>query len=132
MASDEGPWGRKTPDPTAARRTPPPRIGGRRLLWLLFLAGLGGIVLALAKAFPEAVRTRDDWGNVAYFAGFLVLLAAGAFRARWVGVRQLLLHLAIWTAITAVLSLGYAYRDELEPVIPILEPAILRLGYTID
>jgi hypothetical protein len=25
-----------------------------------------------------------------------------------------------------------AYRDELEPIIPILEPAILRLGYTIQ
>jgi hypothetical protein len=25
-----------------------------------------------------------------------------------------------------------AYRDELQPVLPILEPAILRLGYTIQ
>ena len=113
MTSDEGPWGSRTPAPPA----PPPRAPLDRrqlLLWALFLAGLGGIVVAMAKSFPEAMRTQDDWSDVGYYALFLVLLATGAFRARrWGGPRQIIAHAAIWVAVAAALALGYAYRQEL-------------------
>ena len=123
MTNEGGPWGREAPEPAKAPRLAPDRR--RLLLWLLFLAGLGGMVLALARMFPEAMHTANDWSNVAYYAGFLVLLTAGMFRARWGGVRLFVSHAAIWVAIAAVVSLGYAYREELAGV-----PQHLRLAFS--
>jgi aspartyl protease family protein len=80
-------------------------------LWILFLVALVGIILALTRAFPDSIRGRDGWADVAYFAGLLVLLSAGALRARPGRWAQHLRHAAVWAAVVAVLAVGFAYRD---------------------
>jgi len=108
MSNEGGPWGSQP-----ARRGPPRnRVG----LWLLLAAALVGLIVALARAFPEAVRSRDDWTSVAYAAGFILVLSAGLLRASRGGLAQHLRHAAIWVAIVAALALGLAYRDELTGV----------------
>src|SRR6185437_1504829 len=102
MSDKTGPWGRGAP--------PPPRAPRRARLWLLLIVGLGGLVLALARAFPEAVRTRGDWADVAYAAGLVVLISAGVFRAGRGRSAERLKHAAIWLAIIAGVALGFAYR----------------------
>jgi aspartyl protease family protein len=109
MTHDNGPWARPTPAPA-----PPPRRRSSRLLsWVLLCAALAGLVAALAHAFPEAVRTGDDWARVARAAGIVVLIAAGVLRSGRVLRPQHLKYAAVWAAVIAVLALGFAYRDEL-------------------
>ncbi|MDB5418330.1 MAG: putative aspartyl protease [Phenylobacterium sp.] len=117
MSNERGPWGSEAP------QAPPARA--RRGLWLVLFAALGGIVIALARAFPEALRTRDDWADVAYGVGVVVLVSAGIFRARRGGFAQHLRDAAIWLAVVAVLALGFAYREELAGV-----PQHLRLAFS--
>ncbi|WP_293902733.1 TIGR02281 family clan AA aspartic protease [Phenylobacterium sp.] len=119
MSNGRGPWDIEPPKPAPApmRRRP--------WLWLLFVVALGGIVAALARAFPEALRTRDDWASVGYSAGVLILLASGLARFRREAVGRYLRHAAIWVAIVAVLALGLAYREELAGV-----PQRLRLAFS--
>jgi aspartyl protease family protein len=105
MSNEGGPWGRQAPEP------PPAPARGRLGLWLILMAALGGIVVALAHAFPEAVRTPDDWTDVAYAAGVVVLVSTGLFRLGPGRFAQHLKHVALWLAIAAVLALGFAYRD---------------------
>jgi aspartyl protease family protein len=112
MTEDGGPWGREPQEPA-----PPPRPAAGRLgLWLCLWAALGGFVLALARAFPEAVRTPGDWASVAYSAGLVVLVSAGIFRAGRIAGPRHLRYAAIWAAIIAALALGFAYRSELSGV----------------
>ena len=113
-----GPWDREPPPPPPAR--PPSRLG----LWLGLIAALGAIVLALARAFPEAVTTPQDWTQVAYSAGLVVLVSAGLMRSGRVLRPEHLRYAALWAGIIAVLALGFASRDELEG-----EPRQLQLDY---
>jgi aspartyl protease family protein len=127
MSNEVGPWGHRDPPPPAAAAPTAPKSRwdrGSVLRWLLFVAGVGGIVLALARAFPEGVQTQEQWSDVAYYAGFLALLAAGAFRVRTSPAR-FLRHAAGWVAIGAVLALVFAYRDELAGV-----PQHLKLAFS--
>jgi aspartyl protease family protein len=105
MTNDEGPWRRAPPEPPPAR--PRRRVG----LWLLLAAALSGLVLALARAFPEAVRTPDDWAQVAYAVGVVLLVTTGIFRFGPGRFAEHLKYAAIWLAVIAVLALGFAYRD---------------------
>lgn len=105
MTNDQGPWRREAPEP------PRPRQTGRVGLWLLLAAALGGLVVALARAFPEAVRTPDDWTRVAYALGVVLLVSTGIFRLGPGRFAQHLKYAAIWLAVIAVLALGFAYRD---------------------
>ncbi|WP_425996521.1 retropepsin-like aspartic protease family protein [Caulobacter sp. DWR1-3-2b1] len=113
MSNPADPW-----KPTPPEQPPTPEPEPRRpLLWLLFIAAIIGIVIAMARAFPEAVRTPDDWGSVIYSLGVVALVSAGLFRIRGrLQVMRHLRHAAIWAAIVAVLALGFAYADELEGV----------------
>ena len=78
MSNPDGPWKPEQPDQPPAPAPEP----GRPVLWLLFIAAMIGIVIAMARAFPEAVRTPDDWGSVIYSLGVVVLVSAGLFRIR--------------------------------------------------
>lgn len=100
MAQERGPWNGR------------PRAG--LVLWLCFGVVLAGLVWALARAFPEAVTTRDDWASVAYMAGFALLLAAGAFRAGRRLRPQHLRYAVIWIGVAALLAIGFTYQDELK------------------
>ncbi|OYX92465.1 MAG: hypothetical protein B7Y78_10245, partial [Caulobacter sp. 35-67-4] len=70
---------------------PPAPERGRPVLWLLFVAAIIGIVIAMARAFPEAVRTPDDWSYVIYGLGMVVLVTSGLSRIR--GRLQVMQHL---------------------------------------
>lgn len=105
MTNDQGPWRRETPEP------PPPRGRGRLGLWLLLVAAVAGLVVALARAFPEAVQTSEDWTRVAYSVGLILIVSAGIFRLGPGRFGQHLRYAAIWLAVIAVLALAYAYRD---------------------
>lgn len=111
MTHDNGPWARPPP-PQPAPARPRPRL----LLWLGLCAALAGVVLALAHAFPEAVRTGDDWARVARAAGVAALVCAGVLRGGRVLGPQHLKYAAIWAGVIAVLALGFAYRGELAGV----------------
>lgn len=106
MTQDNGPWARQP-------SVPAPRPRPRLLVWLGLCAALAGLILALAHAFPEAVRTSGDWAAVARAAGFVVLICAGMVRAGRVLRPRHLKYAAIWAGIIAVLALGVAYRGEL-------------------
>jgi aspartyl protease family protein len=112
MSDEGGPWGR--PSPPEPAPTAQPRRDGRGVIWLLFAGGLGALVLGLARAFPGAVQTSDQWANVLYLCGFLTLLCAGALRARPIAIGRRLQFAAVWVGVAAVLVLGYAYRDVIE------------------
>ena len=117
MSNESGPWGRTPPeaDPGRGPSERPPRRS-RTVLWALFIAGLVGIVLALARAFPGSLETGEDWAYLTTRLGLVVLVAAGLFRVGRGALAQHLRYAAIWAAIFAVLALGVAYGDELAGV----------------
>ena len=119
MSIDSGPWGNRSPEPGPPPAPPPRgRAASAGFAWPLLglLAGIGILVLALRRSFPEARFSGTDWGDAAYLAGFALLVAAGLWRARSLRPVRLLRHAAIWVAIVAVLALGYAYREEIQGV----------------
>jgi aspartyl protease family protein len=101
-----GPWDFDEP-------TPPRRAGGRAWLWLVLFAGLGGILAALFRTFPDAIQSKDDWLDLAWGLSFLVLLSAAVARMGRGAIARHLGYAAIWTVLVAALALSYAYRDEL-------------------
>ena len=106
MTGGSGPWREREPP---ARPEEPGR--GRTGFWLLLMAGVGGLVLALFRAFPDAIRDGNDWANLAYAAGLVALVSTGVFRLGRGAFAQHLKYAAIWSVIIAVLALGFAYRD---------------------
>jgi aspartyl protease family protein len=121
-----GPWDFDEPDQPQARARP----GVRAWLWLLFVASLAGFVLALVRAFPDALHTPNDWANVGWAVGMLLLLSAGVARFGRGALTQHLKSAALWTALVAVLALGYAYRDVFADAPQRLQMAF-RTGYPI-
>lgn len=111
MSTDPSPWGRQASPPT-----PPEPARRRPLLWLLLVAAIGGLVLALARGFPDANLSGGDWANVGYLTALLLLISAGVARLRREALAQHLRHVAIWAAIVAGLALAVAYRDDLAGV----------------
>lgn len=115
-----GPWD-VDPPPTPP---PAPHGRGRGLLWLLLVLGIGGLVAALFKTFPEAVQKPEDWANLAWSLLLILLVGTGLFRMRRGALAQHLRSVAIWLAVIAVLALGYAYRDLIQEA-----PQRLRLAF---
>lgn len=91
------------------RQTVPGRRGW--LFWLALVGAILALVTVLANAFPEAVRTKDDWMSVAYTSGVVLLVSTAIFRLRRGGLQQHARYAIGWIVIIAVLVLGYAYRD---------------------
>ncbi len=120
MSNEGGPWGHAAPEPAA-----PAQTRARLVPWLLLLVALGGLVFALARAFPEALRTRDDWASVIYGVGLVVLVSAGLVRVGRVALTRHLRDATIWIGLAAVMVLGFAYREELADV-----PQHLRLAFS--
>ncbi len=113
MSTEGGPWGRETPEPERPAR---PAASARvRIAWpvVVLIAGIGGLVLALTKAFPEARLDGQDWGDAVYLAGFALVIATGLWRMGRTRPIQLLQHGAVWIALAAGIALGFAYRDEI-------------------
>lgn len=127
MTDQGGPWGREEPEAPPRRRfgLNLAASGGRFWLWFLLLAAVGGLVLALVHAFPEAARTNDDWANIAYAVGLMVLLSTRLLRRPAAPMGQRLRHAGIWAVVVAALALAVAYRDEFAGV-----PQRLRLAFS--
>ena len=123
MTENNGPWGQLKPASPPPAPKPAPAPMRPLLLWIILCAALGGLVLALAHAFPEAVRTGDDWARVARSAGVAAIVAAGLVRSRRMLGPQHLKYAAAWAGVIAVLALGFAYRGELGGVVQHLEVA---------
>lgn len=107
-----GPWNTEEDEPT-----PPDAPRGRRLAWLVLLAGLTGLVWLLFKAFPGAVSTPEDWGRLAQGTVLLVIVSTALLapgRVRWAEKAR---HAGIWLGILMVLALGVTYRTELGGVV---------------
>lgn len=110
--SHEGPW-RRDPPPQPPPRRPP----GRGAVFLALAVAVGLLVWILARAFPENLRTDQDWAWVAQAALVVLIVGTAAFRlsrSRWIDNAR---HAAAWLAIVAVLALGYTYRDDLQGVL---------------
>lgn len=114
MSNEEGPWGGQGAPPAATPDPEPAR--GRSWLWPLFIAAVVGIVIAMARAFPESVRKPEDWTDVAYGLGMVLVVTAGISRIRRDAIAQHLRYAAIWAGIVAVVALGFAYRAEFKDV----------------
>ncbi len=116
MSIDGGPWGPRDPGPEPAAAAEPRRRGPpQTIAWpvLVLMAGVGVLVVALMKAFPEARLEGQGWGDVAYQAGFVLVVATVLWRSRRLRPGQLLSYCAIWVAIVAGLAIGFAYKDEI-------------------
>ncbi len=84
---------------------------------LAIAAAVGVLVWILARAFPENLRSGDDWAWVAQGALVVLIVGTGVFRlsrGRW---SEHLRYAAVWAVIIAVLAVGYAYRGELQGVV---------------
>ena len=117
MSTEGGPWGHRTPEPSADAPPPArsPIRAPRPISWpvLLLIGGICGLVLALARAFPEARLSKVDWGDAVYLGGFALLVGAGVWRYRGLKLVFVLKYVAIWVGVAAVLALGFAYKDEI-------------------
>src|SRR5512143_2533779 len=125
MTNKGGPWGREEPEPRPGLKRIRVTGGGRFWIWFAVLAGVGGLVLVLAQAFPEAARTNNDWMNIAYAVGLLLLLSTRILRRPAAPGARHLRYAAIWVAIVAALVLAVAWRDELAGL-----PQRLRLAFS--
>lgn len=110
MSHDPGPWRQDPPEP-------PPRPPPSRLPIMLAVAVVVVILVwILARAFPENLRTGDDWAWVAQGALVVLIVGTAAFRLRRGRWGEHLRYAVVWLAIIAVLAVGYAYRGELQDV----------------
>lgn len=109
MSNEGGPWSDRPPP------APPPRAPRPARVWvfLAIAAGVAALVFALTRAFPDRVKTTEDWAYVGYYAGFLLLLGAGLSRLNRTSLPQHLRNAAIWIGLVALLALGLAFQDQI-------------------
>jgi aspartyl protease family protein len=85
---------------------------------IVFFALIGAIVLLLwelASLFPRHASDLDTVQFISLAAFAVLVMSALIFRRR-AGFGEVSRSIAIWTAVAAVLVLGYAYQDELRSV----------------
>ncbi len=84
-------------------------------LWFaVFLAGLGILVLWLARATGGFPEDHAGGARVVYGLGLAALIAAGLVHGRRIGLGQALGAALFWTALGALLLLGYSFRADLD------------------
>lgn len=84
-----------------------------RLGWVLGLAAFSVlVVLGLALLNPSRTLTGEDWAQVAYCIGFIVLVAS-SLAARRLRLGQVVRHALLWLSLFALLLVAYGLRDEL-------------------
>lgn len=90
------------------------RLGAPRgalLGWLGLLALCGAGAFALFRLFPGRVSSGEDWSEVAWGIGALLIVSAGLL-ARRPSLRQTLRHALLWAGVVSVLLLGVAFAPE--------------------
>lgn len=95
---------------------PSPRgTGSNRWFWfLVFAAGLTGLVVWLANRYPNALDSREAMINITRYGAVLLLVASGILGSRTLNARKAVRDIAIWVAIMAGLIALYGFRYELE------------------
>lgn len=105
-------------DPRKTQRGGGPQEGKPRgpWLWLLLVAGIGGLVWVLLEAFPQRQLGRADWAQLVKLLAILVVCSSGILFLRRVPLAETLRNLAIWAAIGGLLLVGYTYREDFSSV----------------
>jgi aspartyl protease family protein len=107
MPDSEGPWSRP-PQPA------PP--SWRVVVWLAVIAAGGFALWKLSTLFPGSLATTYDQASFVRLLVILVLVSSTIVFARGVRATEVLRNIALWSAVIAVLVLGYTFRSELEDV----------------
>ena len=114
MPEFEGPWNRppaQTPSPLPG---PAPTSGFPvgLAVWLGLIATAVVVVAVLARLNPTAMP-KADRPDVWYLFGLLALVSSGLVRMRRFNLSATVRNLAGWTAIFAVIFVGYTFRGDL-------------------
>ncbi len=107
MAQSQGPWHR--PEVTQQR--------GRRYRFLVWIAlvAIGAFGFwELSRLFPNALTNSTDQAYFTRNLAVLVLAASGIVYGGRFGLRESVRNIAIWTAIFAVVVIGYVYYPDVE------------------
>jgi aspartyl protease family protein len=108
VSTPEGPWSRP---PAKPRPSPPPRRPRLGWLWLACILGVCALAFALAQLFPGSLSAPDDKADLARGVLLVALVASGALlRTR---LSHALRSIAVWSAIIALLLIGYSFRGEI-------------------
>ena len=80
--------------------------------WLIWAVALGGLVMLLSYAFPEASDRRDHWPHFLYLL-LLVVFIGGGVLASYAGEKaRALRDMSIWLGIFMLLLVVYSFRHE--------------------
>lgn len=109
MSEEGGPWGAKDETPSAIPRH-------RWLIWLAVMGAMIAAFWALAHAFPDALRSGEDWAWLLRGLVLMVVVSAAILGAGRVDWRQKMRHAGIWAGLVMILILGMTYRSELAGV----------------
>jgi aspartyl protease family protein len=88
----------------------------RFFLWLALLVAGGLGMWKLSVLFPAPADSGWDQAYLVRWIAILVFISGGAVFAREIRVSELLRNAALWSAVLAVLVLGYTYRVELQDI----------------
>ena len=112
MPEFDGPWSKPTPPPAGPSTGPNRRIPAGLAIWAGILAAAIAAVAFLTWKFPTAVPKAES-PDVWYLFGLLALVTSGLVGLRRVNLATTLRNLAAWTAIFAVIFVGYTFRGDL-------------------
>ena len=110
MPNQNGPW-RKTENKGS-------RFHFGLYLWIGFLLAVGLTIWLLFVFFPEQAPSDEyTYFRIVNLVSILVLISSGLIYARKIRLGEVVRNISIWTGLTAVLLIGYSYRNELTTLI---------------
>jgi aspartyl protease family protein len=106
---DDKPWGanarRPSTGPSTARR--------RVLVWLALLAAVALVLFYVSREFPGHPHGGMDTAWAIRLFAVLAFVSSGLIFARRIDLGEVARNIALWTAIAAVLAVGYTFRRPL-------------------
>ncbi len=116
MPEFEGPWSRPPAQPpSSGPGSDPAPKGGFPVglaVWLGLIATVLVVVGVMSQLNPTALP-KADRPDIWLLFGLLALVSSGLVRMRQFNLSTTVRNLALWAAIFAVISIGYAFRGEL-------------------
>ena len=85
----------------------------RLIVFMVLLAALALGIWALAGAFPGSMQSDFEVARAIWLFALLAVIASGVVFSQRIRLGEAARNLAIWTGITALLVLGFAFQDEL-------------------
>lgn len=89
-----------------------PYQSGNVTLWLLGIVLTGGVIILLARAFPDSLSSQNSQTNLVHSLAILVLLGSSLTLRLKNNLSQNLKYAAVWIIILVILILAYSYRHE--------------------